>query len=200
MGICDKAEVGHGSNKISFSNGDMKPLSTALVPQMFASLQKCTVDSIAFVWQQWWTSYIAELLGCMSEEDKELKSKGIHWIEAITMHCVWPPREDWSISHCNEVAHRLHQRQGVYRFNLYNECNLLLSTTCSSPDMDLAMACRDQTQGGPDKCARRVCMYSMWEEGRCVVGEEITLYRMLRWKTEGVVRSLSHLCWCRSCM
>lgn len=36
----------------------------------------------------------SELLGCMSEEDKELKSKGIHWIEAITMHCVRPPRED----------------------------------------------------------------------------------------------------------
>lgn len=46
------------------------------------------------------------------------------------------------------MAHRLHQRQGIYRFNLYNECNLLLSTTCSSADMDLAMACRDQTQGG----------------------------------------------------
>lgn len=55
MEICDKAEAGHGSNKISFSNGDMKPLSTAQVPQMFASLQTCTVDSIAFVRQQWST-------------------------------------------------------------------------------------------------------------------------------------------------
>lgn len=36
----------------------------------------------------------SELLECMSEEDKGVKSKGIHWIEAITMHCVRPPRED----------------------------------------------------------------------------------------------------------
>lgn len=49
MEICDKAEVGHGSNKISFSNGDMKSLSTAQAPQMFASLRTCTVDSIVIV-------------------------------------------------------------------------------------------------------------------------------------------------------
>lgn len=50
--------------------------------------------------------------------------------EAITMHCARPCRQNSSISHRNEVAHRLDQWQGIYRFNLYNECNLLLSATC----------------------------------------------------------------------
>lgn len=81
MEICDKAEVGHGSNKISFSNGDMKSLHycycmTAVVTLMHTRAHRFQGS---------------ELLGCMSEEDKGLKSKGIHWIEAITMR---PPRED----------------------------------------------------------------------------------------------------------
>lgn len=47
MEICDKAEVGHQSDKISYSNGDMESLSTAQVLQM-----TCTVDSFAAVGQQ----------------------------------------------------------------------------------------------------------------------------------------------------
>lgn len=57
-------------------------------------------------------------------------------------------RWDWSISHYNEVAHRLHQWQGIYRFNLYNECNLFLSATCFLPGMNLAKASRDQGGDG----------------------------------------------------
>lgn len=53
------------------------------------------------------------------------------------------PRRDWSISHCNEVAHRLHQWQSIYRFNLYNERNLFLSATCVLPGMDLSKASRE---------------------------------------------------------
>lgn len=46
--------------------------------------------------------------------------------DALCMTLTW----DWSISHCNEVAHRLHQWQSIYRLNLYNERNLFLSATC----------------------------------------------------------------------
>ena len=57
-------------------------------------------------------------------------------------------RWDWSISHCNEVAHRLHQWQGIYRFNLYNEYNLFLSATSSLPGMDMSKASSEQRGGG----------------------------------------------------
>lgn len=58
------------------------------------------------------------------------------------------PRQDWSISHCNEVAHRLHQWQGIYRFNLYNESNLFLSATCFLPGTDSSKASRHRGGSG----------------------------------------------------
>lgn len=74
--------------------------------------------------------------------------------EAITMHCARPRRQNSSISHRNEVAHRLDQWQGIYRFNLYNECNLLLSATCFVAGNEPVQGQQGPERGGgrePDK-------------------------------------------------
>lgn len=79
------------------------------------------------------------------------------------MQSVRPPRQNSSISHCNEVAHRLHQWQGSYRFNLYNECNLLLSATCFLPGTDMSKASRDRRRGGWGQ--EKMNVYVCWGRG-----------------------------------
>lgn len=89
--------------------------------------------------------------------------------EAITLHCARPRRQNSSISHRNEVAHRLDQWQGIYRFNLYNECNLLLSVTCFVAGNKPVQGQRGGGRRGaaPDKMNVRGkgWLVSVWREG-----------------------------------
>lgn len=56
------------------------------------------------------------------------------------------------------MAYWLHQWQGIYRFNLYNECNLLLSVTSFLRSVNLFKASRDMEVGGGKIGWMPVCM------------------------------------------
>lgn len=99
------------------------------------------------------------------------------------------------------MAHRLHRRQGIYRFNLYNECNLfLLPATCFPPGANLSEASVDERGGGNKMRWMSGCMDVVCE---CVDRnddvENIGRGTERRQEVERRERFMWRLCWCPSC-